>query len=75
MDRIKGSPLLHNLKEFRPGSTGTSEIRILFVFDPERNAVLLVAGDKSGNWTRWYRDAIPRAELRYAGYLESRKHT
>ncbi|MGW0180787.1 type II toxin-antitoxin system RelE/ParE family toxin [Nocardia sp. NPDC003345] len=73
VDRIQGSPLLHNLKELRPGSAGTSEIRILFVFDPERNAVLLVAGDKSGSWTRWYREAIPVAESRYAEYLENRK--
>ncbi|MFD4403994.1 type II toxin-antitoxin system RelE/ParE family toxin [Nocardia sp. NPDC058499] len=75
VDRIKGSPLLHNLKELRPGSTGASEIRILFVFDPDRNAVLLVAGDKAGRWTNWYREAIPEAELRYAEYLEDRKRS
>ena len=46
VDRVKGSSL-HNLKELRPGSSGRSEVRILFVFDPERSAVLLVAGDKS----------------------------
>lgn len=61
VDRIKGSTL-HNLKELRPGSTGTTEIRILFIFDPDRNAVLLVAGDKAGQWTIWYRQAIPLAE-------------
>lgn len=38
-----------NLKELRPSSTGRSEIRILFAFDPERKAILLVAGDKAGN--------------------------
>ena len=57
MDRITGSEL-HNLKELRPGSAGKTEIRILFIFDPQRQAVLLVAGDKSGNWARWYRDAV-----------------
>ncbi|HEX6989926.1 MAG TPA: type II toxin-antitoxin system RelE/ParE family toxin, partial [Bacillota bacterium] len=46
-DRIAGSDL-HNLKELRPGSSGASEVRTLFTFDPVRNAVLLVAGDKSG---------------------------
>jgi Phage derived protein Gp49-like (DUF891) len=51
-----------NLKELRPGSSGTSEVRILFVFDPWRSAILLVAGDKSGKWNRWYAEAIPRAE-------------
>ncbi|WP_438860658.1 type II toxin-antitoxin system RelE/ParE family toxin [Amycolatopsis solani] len=37
---------LHNLKELRPASAGSSEIRILFAFDPVRRAVLLVAGDE-----------------------------
>jgi hypothetical protein len=41
----------------------------VFAFDPERNAVLLVAGDKSGQWTEWYRRAIPLAEERYALWL------
>ncbi|MEW2398618.1 type II toxin-antitoxin system RelE/ParE family toxin [Streptomyces sp. NPDC046862] len=69
VDRIKGSAL-HHLKELRPGSTGNSEIRILFVFDPERSAVLLVAGDKSGQWTEWYRRSVPLAESRYAEWLD-----
>jgi len=68
VDRITSSQL-HNLKELRPGSAGKTEIRILFIFDPQRRAVLLVAGDKAGNWTRWYRDAIKLAEDRYARYL------
>lgn len=68
MDRVKGSTL-HNLKELRPGSNGTSEIRIRFIFDPERNAVLLVAGDKAGQWSEWYRRSIPLAEVRYTRWL------
>ena len=68
VDSIEGSSV-HNMKELRPGSRGSSEIRILFVFDPERQAVLLVAGDKTGNWTRWYRDNISLAERRYATWL------
>src|ERR1700751_1568978 len=66
-DRIAGSRL-HNLKELRPSSSGTTEVRILFIFDPARNAVLLVAGDKSGQWEQWYRDAIPAAEVAYDAY-------
>lgn len=69
VDRIKGSAL-HNLKELRPGSTGTSEVRILFVFDPARRAVLLVAGDKSGQWMDWYHQSIPLAEKRYERWME-----
>jgi hypothetical protein len=71
VDRIKGSKI-HNLKELRPGSTGRSEVRILFVFDPWRSAILLFAGDKAGNWSQWYREAIPRAEHFYAAYLKER---
>ncbi|WP_436846963.1 type II toxin-antitoxin system RelE/ParE family toxin [Streptomyces atratus] len=55
----------HHMKGLRPGSSGTSEIRILFAFDPVRRAVLLVAGDKAGNWQRWYDADIPLAEKRY----------
>ncbi|MEZ0073365.1 type II toxin-antitoxin system RelE/ParE family toxin [Planotetraspora sp. GP83] len=68
VDRIKGSDH-HHLKELRPGSSGSSEIRILFAFDPVRRAVLLVAGDKAGNWNRWYDANIPIAEKRYIEHL------
>ncbi|KUL26708.1 type II toxin-antitoxin system RelE/ParE family toxin [Actinoplanes awajinensis] len=71
VDRVKRSDL-HNLKELRPGSTGTTEIRILFIFDLTRNAVLLVAGDKAGQWTAWYRQSIPLAEARYSTYLKEK---
>jgi hypothetical protein len=57
-DSIKGSRV-HNMKELRPASAGASEIRILFCFDPKRQAVLVVAGDKSGKWSDWYKAAIP----------------
>ncbi|MFE9632425.1 type II toxin-antitoxin system RelE/ParE family toxin [Streptomyces sp. NPDC006463] len=35
VDTVKGSRLA-NLKELRPGSAGSSEVRLLFVFDPLR---------------------------------------
>jgi hypothetical protein len=62
-----------NMKELRPPSAGRSEIRILFVFDPWRSAILLVAGDKAGQWSRWYRTAIPEAEQLYTTYLKERE--
>ncbi|GLW96172.1 type II toxin-antitoxin system RelE/ParE family toxin [Microtetraspora sp. NBRC 16547] len=71
VDTVTGSKI-PNMKELRPGSTRRSEIRILFVFDPWRAAILLVAGDKAGNWERWYRRAIPRAEHLYDIYLTER---
>jgi len=68
---IAGSTI-KNLKELRPGSTGRSEIRILFVFDPWCSAILLVSGDKADNWQGWYRRAILLAEQRYEMYLKER---
>lgn len=72
VDSITASQL-SNMKELRPPSGGRSEVRILFVFDPWRAAILLVAGDKSRQWNRWYRRAIPEAEQRYALYLKERQ--
>jgi len=75
VDSITASRIA-NMKELRPPSSGRSEIRILLVFDPWRAAILLVAGDKSGQWSKWYRTAIPRAEQLYDDYLaERRKET
>ena len=45
---------------------------MLFVFDPWRSAILLLAGDKAGNWSGWYRQVIPRAEQLYEIYLKER---
>src|ERR1700689_3049079 len=70
VDSIKGSRI-KNMKELRPGSSGRSEIRILFVFDPNRQAVLLVAGDKSTDWRGWYKTAIRQAETIYDEHLEA----
>ena len=69
IDTISGSRV-PNLKELRPASAGRSEIRILFVFDPARRAILLVAGDKAGSWNRWYRKHIQIAERRYQIWLD-----
>jgi hypothetical protein len=70
VDHVKASRH-HNMKELRPGSAGRSEIRILFAFDPRRRAVLLIAGDKAGNWKRWYDDHIPIADNRYDEWLRT----
>jgi Phage derived protein Gp49-like (DUF891) len=45
-------------------------IRLLCLEGPLRNAVLLIAGDKSGQWNQWYRQAIPLAEQWYEAYLK-----
>jgi hypothetical protein len=72
VDRIRGSALA-NLKELRPPSSGRTELRILFCFDPWRSAILLVAGDKSGRWSRWYENAVPRAEALFEEHLMDRR--
>jgi hypothetical protein len=46
------------MKELGPGSTGRSEIRVLFAFDVERKAILLVGGDK-------YEANIPVTDQRF----------
>jgi hypothetical protein len=58
-----------NLKELRPRSDRDVAIRVLFVFDPWSQAVLLTAGNKAGDWSRWYKTAIPVAEAAYAEWM------
>lgn len=66
---------VHNLKELRPVSPRGSEIRILFVFDQERRAIMLLGGDKAKGknndekWNAWYRKAIPKAESIFFQHL------
>jgi len=44
---------------------------ILFAFDPRRMAILLLGGDKTGQWREWYREAIPLADDLYDAHLET----
>ncbi len=53
------------MKELRVGTC-----RILFAFDPTRNAILLVAGDKRGQWRTWYPAAIALADQRFDDWLK-----
>jgi hypothetical protein len=64
IDSIKGSRH-KNMKELRPGSTGRTEVRVLFAFDRVRRAILLVGGDKSADWSGWYDTNIPIADDRF----------
>ena len=72
VDSVVGSQH-KNMKELRPGSSGRSELRVLFAFDPDRRAILLVAGDKSGNWQNWYRSNIALADERLTVHLDRQK--
>ena len=71
VDSVKGSRH-KNMKELRPGSTGRTEVRVLFAFDPKRRAILLVGGDKSNAWSKWYEVNVPIADERYDAHLRGR---
>lgn len=55
------------LRELRIQHSG-QPYRVLYVFDPARNAVLLVGGKKTG-LDRWYEQNIPAAERIFDEYL------
>lgn len=63
-----------NMKELRlKGEYGVW--RIAFAFDPKRDAVLLVAGDKSGvSERRFYKTLIKKADERLDHYLKGLKN-
>ncbi len=67
-DTLKRSTI-NNLKELRVQHKG-DPYRILFAFDPKREALLLVAGDKTGD-KRWYDKMIPLAEAIFEKHLET----
>ena len=58
----------HNMKELRVSKVGA--LRVLFMFDPRRQIVLPLGGDKSGDWNNWYDAVIPQADALYDAYLE-----
>jgi hypothetical protein len=68
VDTIKGSKI-PNLTELRLQFKG-KPWRVLFAFDPKRNAILLLGGNKTGQ-PRWYKENIPIAEKRFREYLDS----
>ena len=56
------------MKELRVSIPGA--LRVLFAFDPRRHAILLLGGDKSGQWEAWYEKAIPLADKLYDEHLD-----
>jgi hypothetical protein len=68
---IHGSRHGH-MRELRVQHRGRP-IRVLYAFDPNRNALLLLGGDKSGD-KRWYEKNIPIADARYEKHLEDIKY-
>jgi hypothetical protein len=70
VDTLKGSGHA-NMKELRFRADG-GVWRVAFAFDPERRAILLVAGNKSGvEQRRFYREFIRKADERFNRHLKT----
>ncbi len=67
VDQIRSSRH-QTMKELRAAQGGA--LRVLFSFDPRRQAILLLGGDKTGEWNKWYEWAVPLADDLYDDYLE-----
>ena len=68
VDTLNGSRHA-NMKEMR-FDAADGAWRLAFAFDPERRAILLVAGDKSGGGSRrFYRALIRKADERFDRHL------
>lgn len=65
-DTVKGSRHA-NMKELRPPE---GNLRVLFAFDPRRMAILLIGGDKTGRWRKFYQRMIPVADDLYDEHLK-----
>jgi hypothetical protein len=63
VDTLHGSRVA-KLKELRIDRGA----RVLFAFDSHRRAVMLVGGDKTGAWQRWYPPMIRTAENALAAH-------
>lgn len=68
VDTLSGSRHA-NMKELRFRANG-GVWRVAFAFDPQRTAIVLVAGDKSGYNKRWfYRRLMKTADRRFDRHL------
>ena len=64
---INGSRHTH-MRELRTQHQGRP-FRTLYAFDPRRNVILLIGGDKTGN-ERWYEVHVPLADRLYDDHLK-----
>ncbi len=71
-DTLNGSKY-SNMKELRFDHDG-GVWRVAYAFDPERNGIVLVAGDKCGeNQKRFYKKLITTADRRFTNHLKTVK--
>jgi hypothetical protein len=72
VDTLKGSRHA-NMKELR-ADTRHAVLRVAFAFDPQRSAILLVGGNKSGvGQKRFYKQLIAKADVIYDAHLATLK--
>src|SRR5476651_1866215 len=72
VDTLKGSKH-SNMKELR-FKADRGVWRVAFAYDPKRQAILLIAGNKSGvSETRFYKELIRKADERFTKYLNDAK--
>lgn len=72
VDTLKGSKY-SNIKELR-FKAANGVWRVAFAYDPKRQAILLIAGDKSGvSEKRFYKELIRKADERFSDYLSTLK--
>jgi hypothetical protein len=69
VDTLSGSKHA-NMKELR-FNAADGVWRVAFAFDPDRRAIILVAGDKAGvAQKRFYKTMIAKADARFTDHLE-----
>lgn len=72
VDTLKGSKH-SNMKELR-FKADRGVWRVAFAYDPKRQAILLIAGNKSGvSEARFYKELIRKADERFSKYLNDTK--
>ncbi|WP_434086452.1 type II toxin-antitoxin system RelE/ParE family toxin [Photorhabdus laumondii] len=69
VDSLYGSKF-NNMKELKIQCKGRP-IRAFFAFDPLRRAIVLCAGDKTGNEKHFYKEMISVADAEYEAHLAS----
>jgi hypothetical protein len=57
-----------NMKELR-GKVNQKQLRVLYIFDPRRTALLLLGGDKTGD-PKWYEKFVPIADDLFDAHLK-----
>ena len=67
-DTVKGSKF-KNMKELRVQHKG-KPYRVLYAFDPKRQGILILGGDKTGD-KRWYKKNILIADKLYQQHLKT----